>query len=116
VTDSGKQALAQYGEAVQQYHAGGSQRREELERLQASWAEQFHVEPADASILGEFASKPLLAREAQKALEDCGISLGDVQAAIDRLYTAGLLAPPNGAGPLPPPTPGAPPAMDPFGG
>lgn len=103
-TDLGKQALAAYAESISQYQARVQKDRDELERLQQSWAESFKVTTSDAAILGEFAAKDRLPREVSTSLEDCGTTLREVQAAVDRLYTAGLLAPTGGGGPLPPPT------------
>ncbi len=103
-TEQGKAALLQYEEAIKGYQQGFERSRDSLDKVQGSWAEQFKVVAADASILSEFASaKEKLPREVQAALEDCGTSLQDVQAAVDRLYLAGLLQPAGGGGPLPPP-------------
>ncbi len=99
LTESGRIALAEYAEAIERYHASG-QGRDQLEAAQHGWAESHKVDGRDAAILGEFAARERLPREVQAALEDCGVSLADVQAAVDRLYTAGLLGPLGGGGPL----------------
>lgn len=100
-TDLGRSALTAYAESIAQYQARVQRDRDELERLQQSWAEAYRVTPLDAAILGEFAGKDRLPREVQTSLESCGTTLREVQAAVDRLFTAGLLAPAGGSGPLP---------------
>ena len=101
VTEVGRAALSAYQESIAQYQARIDKDRSDMDRLQTGWAETYKVTPADATILGEFAKKDLLPREVQAALDDCGTTLREVQAAVDRLYTAGLLAPTGGGGPLP---------------
>ncbi|MGC4114096.1 MAG: hypothetical protein QM765_05605 [Myxococcales bacterium] len=101
VSETGRAALAAYEESLAQYQARITKDRSDMDRLQKAWAETYKVTPEDASILGEFAKKDLLPREVQAALDDCGTTLREVQAAVDRLYTAGLLAPTNGGAPLP---------------
>ena len=102
-TEQGKLAVAQYEEAIRACHASGRHDREELEKLQSFWAQSHQVSPQDAAVLSECVAKDRLPKEMLKALEDCGTTLPEIQAAIDRLYTAGLLVPANGGGPLPPP-------------
>lgn len=99
-TDAGRQALAEYREAIER-HQATDRSREGLERLQRQWAETHNVDPDDAGILGEFDVKERQPREVQAALIDCGTTLNEVQDAVDRLYVAGLLAPVGGGGPLP---------------
>lgn len=101
-TETGKAALSASDESITLLRAAGRMERTDLEGLQAQWASQHGVDPADAAILGEFVGKEKLPREVQAALDDCGVSLGEVQAAVDRLFTAGLLAPAGGGGPIPP--------------
>jgi uncharacterized protein YukE len=100
-TEAGKAALAAYADSISRYQSRVDRDREELEKLQDEWALSFKVTTADAMILGEFAAKDRLPREVQNALEDCGTTLREVQAAVDRLFTAGLLCPVGGGGPLP---------------
>lgn len=100
-TERGRAALAQYEEAIRGLHLRGGE-RQALEELQQGWGASFQVSPQDAAVLGEFGAAERLPREVLGALEGCGTSLQEVQAAIDRLFTAGLLAPAGGAGPLPP--------------
>ncbi|MFN7133044.1 MAG: hypothetical protein ACK4N5_13265 [Myxococcales bacterium] len=100
-TDTGRQALADYREAVEK-HQSFDRSREGLEKLQKDWSASYKVEPPDAAILAEFAVKDRQPREVQTALADCGTTLPEVQAAVDRLYLAGLLAPVGGGGPIPP--------------
>lgn len=99
-TETGRAALAQYQESiirVQETDRG----REGMSRLQRAWADQFKVDPQDALILGEFAVKDRLPREVQDALADCGVTLREVQASVDRLFTSGLLGAVGGSGPIP---------------
>jgi hypothetical protein len=101
-TDHGKLAVQQYEEAIRRYQQSSEKSREALVLAQKEWAAQFGVAEGDASILSEFTgAKEKLPREVQAALEDCGTSLQDVQAAVDRLYQAGLLQAAGGAAPLP---------------
>ncbi|MBI5545232.1 MAG: hypothetical protein HY901_15185 [Deltaproteobacteria bacterium] len=100
-TEQGRAALAAYEEAISQYQARVQKDRQELERLQTAWAETHRVTPLDAAILAEFAVKDRLPREVQSSLDSCGTTLREVQAAVDRLYTAGLLAASGGGAPLP---------------
>ena len=99
LTEVGRGALMEYSEAIERYHSSGLG-REHLEEAQRGWAQAHKVADLDAAILGEFADRERLPREVQAALQDCGVSLPDVQAAIDRLYTAGLLGPVGGGGPI----------------
>ena len=95
-------AIADYQEAIERGHALRTG-REELERTQARWAERYQVEAQDAAVLGELARAERQPREVQRALEACGVSLAQVQEAVDRLYVAGLIAPVGRSGPLPRP-------------
>ena len=102
VTELGRAALVAYEESIAHYQARIEKDRAEMDKLQTGWADTYKVLSADATILSEFAKKDLLPREVQSALDDCGTTLREVQAAVDRLYTAGLLGPVGGGGPLPP--------------
>lgn len=99
-SEQGRAALGAYGECIAQYQARVQKDRRELERLQQGWAETWKVLSIDAVVLVEFAEKERLPREVQAALDDCGTSLREVQASIDRLFTAGLLTPSGGGAPL----------------
>ncbi len=99
LTEGGRGALLDYNQAIERYHTSGLG-RDNLEQAQRDWALLHKVAERDASILSEFAERERLPREVQAALEDCGVGLADVQAAIDRLYGAGLLAPTGGGGPI----------------
>ncbi|HEY3452105.1 MAG TPA: hypothetical protein VGK67_37525 [Myxococcales bacterium] len=101
MTEAGRAALAAYQESIALYQTHIDKDRGDMDRLQKGWAETYKVTPPDATILGEFSKKDLLPREVQSALDDCGTTLREVQAAVDRLYTAGLLSPTGGGGPLP---------------
>jgi hypothetical protein len=99
-TDLGRTALAAYAESIARYHAREQRDREEMDRIQQEWAESYKVLAPDAAILSEFTAKDRLPREVQGSLDSCGVSLQEVQSAVDRLFTAGLLAPTGGGGPL----------------
>lgn len=101
-SELGKTALAVYAESIAQYQAREAKDREELTKLQRVWAETYKVTVDDASILGEFAQKDRLPREVQSSLDSCGTTLREIQEAIDRLYSAGLLSAAGGGAPLPP--------------
>ena len=100
-SELGRSALAAWEESIAQYQARVSKDREELEKLQRAWAEAYRVTAEDAVVLGEFAQKDRLPREVQALLDSCGTTLREVQAAVDRLYEAGLLSPSGGGAPLP---------------
>jgi hypothetical protein len=102
-TEQGRTALETYQEAITRYQAGGSLDRDALERVQREWAAGQGIEATDAVVLGETTGKERLPREIQVALADCGVTLPEVQAAIDRLFLAGLLMAKGGGGPLGPP-------------
>jgi len=100
-TEAGRLALQEYEESIARYQARIEKNRADLDKLQQGWAQAHKVTAADATVLGEFAKKDLLPREVQVALDACGTTLREVQEAVDRLFTAGLLAPSGGGGPLP---------------
>lgn len=99
-TEMGRAALEVYQQGIASYQAGARHEREELERIQQAWAGERGVEPCDALVLGETTGKDRLPREIHSALADCGLSLSDVQASLDRLFKAGLVGPKGGGGPL----------------
>ncbi|MGI5864070.1 MAG: hypothetical protein ACOX6T_18715 [Myxococcales bacterium] len=99
-TEVGRHALEGYEQAIARYQAGERHEREELERIQQAWARERGVEAGDALVLGETIAKGRLPREIHVALADCGLSLADVQASLDRLFKAGLVEPKGGGGPL----------------
>ena len=102
LTEAGKESLRGYQDVVALHQASGNRGRDGLEKLQASWSESFKVLASDAMILEEFGQTERQPREIQNALADCGTTMKEVQAAIDRLYLAGLLGPVGGGGPIPP--------------
>lgn len=77
----------------------GEGARDALAAARAAWAAEHLVDGADATILAEFDGVALLHRQVLALVEDSGLTLADVQDAIDRLYAAGLLAPADGVPP-----------------
>lgn len=98
-TETGETAVRSYREAVDTLPRGSDHARQQLDAAVLAWATTHHVEPSDASILVELTDKGLQHRHILAALEDTGLSLVQVQDAIDRLYTAGLVAPIDGQTP-----------------
>jgi hypothetical protein len=98
LTTEGISARAEFAATVATLPRGDGA-RQALETARAAWAGEHVVEPADATVLAEFGDAPLLHRQLLTALDDLGLTLSDVQDAVDRLYAAGLLAPADG---LPP--------------
>lgn len=99
-TESGEEAVRQYREAVDALPRGATA-RDALDAAMRDWATPRGVHAVDASILVELTEKGLQHRQILSALEDTGLSLTDVQDSIDRLYTAGLVAPIDGQTPEP---------------
>lgn len=97
-TESGDVAVRSYRDAVDTLPRG-EHAREALDAAVLGWATAHHVESSDASILVELTEKGLQHRHILAALEDTGLSLVQVQDAVDRLYTAGLIAPIDGQTP-----------------
>lgn len=77
----------------------GEGAREALATARERWAAEHLVDGSDATILAEFDGVPLLHRQVLALVEESGLTLGDVQDAIDRLYAAGLVAPADGQPP-----------------
>ncbi|MHB8419876.1 MAG: hypothetical protein ACYDCL_17510 [Myxococcales bacterium] len=69
---------------------GGRDAQEQAER---EWATPLAVDPADGIYLDELASGPRTAAHLAEALADCGLTRVEAQAAIDRLFKAGLVEP-----------------------
>lgn len=98
ITESGKVARAAYMVSIGEMRRGEGA-REALATLQQEWATAHQVRPADATVLGELGDAPKLHRQLLQGLEDAGLTLDDVQDSVDRLYTAGLVAPADGQPP-----------------
>ena len=97
-TESGEVAVRGYRDVVDALPRG-EHAREALDAAVLTWATAHRVESSDASILVELTAKGLQHRHILAALEDTGLSLVQVQDAVDRLYTAGLVAPIDGQTP-----------------
>jgi hypothetical protein len=77
----------------------GEGAREALASARTAWAAEHLVEGGDATVLAEFGTEPVLARQLLGLLDESGLTLADVQDALDRLYAAGLIAPADGVPP-----------------
>jgi hypothetical protein len=79
--------------------------REAQDTVVGAWASQHGVKPGDGTCLDELELRDRNVPEMAEALLECGLSRTEVQAAIDRLVTAGLVAAvpkPDSAGGTPP--------------
>lgn len=90
LTGTGLSAETTYREAVQGVRALG---RAALDGAQRAWATPLRLEPADGVVLCELGRGRRSIAELARALEDCGASLAEVKAAVDRLTDAGLAEP-----------------------
>jgi hypothetical protein len=66
--------------------------RASFDAARMAWATSFRVEPDDGIYLGEVAAGPLRLEKIVAALEACGKTRKDAQAAIERLFDAGLMS------------------------
>jgi len=90
LSSAGTQAEIACREAVQAARALG---RAALTAAQQAWAQPLRVEPSDGVVLGELRAGRKSIAEIARGLEDCGTSLAEVKAAMDRLSDAGLVEP-----------------------
>ncbi len=67
--------------------------REEQERAERDWASPLKVEPSDGIYLNELTAEGKTVAQLAESLADCGATKVEAQAAIDRLFKAGLLEP-----------------------
>ena len=98
LTESGKTARQGYEQAIAALPRGDGA-RDALAAAQGAWASPLAVLPADATVLAEVGEAPKLHRQLHDAVSDAGLTLADVQDAVDRLYKAGLVAPADGIPP-----------------
>ncbi len=85
--------------------------RDAQEAVVTAWASRYGVQAGDGNCLDELVNGHRNVAELAEALLPCGLSRSDVQGAIDRLVTAGLVSaipkvdpnamPPAGPGPGP---------------
>jgi hypothetical protein len=86
----GADAEARYRDAVFAARASG---RTALDVAQREWALPLAVQPGDGVVLGELRTGKRSIAELAKGLEDCGTTVADVKAVIDRLTDAQLVEP-----------------------
>ena len=67
--------------------------REGLESAERGWCGPLGVEPGDGIYLVELAAGPRTAAQLAESLADCGGTKAEAQAAVDRLFKAGLIVP-----------------------
>ncbi|HUB09610.1 MAG TPA: hypothetical protein VMB50_21575 [Myxococcales bacterium] len=67
--------------------------RDAQERVEREWATPLGVDPGDGVYLNELMAGAKTAAQLGESLADCGITRVEAQAAIDRLFKAGLLVP-----------------------
>jgi hypothetical protein len=90
LTNSGTEAEGAYREAV---HTARAQGRAALDLAQRGWAAPLRLEPGDGVVLSEIRPGRRSIAEVAKGLDDCGTSLAEVKASVDRLAEAGLIEP-----------------------
>ncbi len=64
-----------------------------LEAAERSWAEPLLIDPGDGIFLSEISRNGRTVAHIAEALADCGTTKAEAQAAIDRLFKAGLILP-----------------------
>lgn len=91
LTERGLEVLALYRTMVAsaQHGQGG---RDALELTQTAWAASHELQPTDAIVMGELASRPQTILELTRSLDDCGVKRPTVEGAIDRLSQSALAA------------------------
>jgi len=90
LTAAGTSAESAYREAVQAARAQG---RTALEQAERGWSLPLGLEPGDGVVLSELRPGRRSIAEVARSLDDCGTSLAEVKAAVDRLADAGLIEP-----------------------
>jgi hypothetical protein len=93
-----KFTLSSEGAAVEEaYRAAVAAARQSgraaLDAALAAWAAPLGVQPGDGVVLSELRVERRGIPELSRALEEAGIELAEVRAAVDRLVTAGAVAP-----------------------
>lgn len=69
---------------------GGREAQEQAER---EWATPLAIEPGDGIYLEELAKGGRTVTQVAESLADCGVTRVEAQAAIDRMFKAGLIEP-----------------------
>ena len=64
-----------------------------MDRVQSDWSTPLGIEPTDGVYLEELSVGNRTVAQVAEALADCGGTRVEAQAAIDRLFSAGLLEP-----------------------
>jgi hypothetical protein len=93
LSTTGVSAEEAYRDAVMAARTSG---RSALDASQRAWAEPLGVQPGDGVVLAELRKGKRSIADVAKALEDCGTSVADVKAAVDRLTDALLVEPSPG--------------------
>ena len=87
---AGVAAEASYREIIAAARSSG---RSALDAAQRAWAEPLGILPGDGVVLSELRAGKRSIADLAKALDDCGVTLADVKAAVDRLTDALLVEP-----------------------
>ena len=90
LTALGASAEVAYREAVQAARAQG---RAALDQAQRGWAAPLGLEPSDGVVLSELRPGRRSIADVARNLDDCGTSLAEVKASVDRLAEAALIEP-----------------------
>jgi len=88
LSPTGTAAEESHRSAVVAARGGG---RAALETALAAWASPLSVAPGDGVLLGQLREKPRGIAELAELLEDSGIAVAEVRAAVDRLVRGGLV-------------------------
>lgn len=101
---TGAEAARAYRAAVTEARGMG---RSGLDTALAAWATALGVNPTDGAVLVELKDKPVGLPDLGRSLEQAGVELTELRAALDRLVKAGLvdLVPPPSQQDKPPPPP-----------
>jgi len=101
LTAAGQSAVQRYHEVIRAAQQARDP-RQELDRAKEEWARGLGLRPVDGILLEDFAAGHTRLAEMKKTLEACDMSLRDARGTLDRLTSAGLIAPqekPGVAGP-----------------
>lgn len=90
ILPEGRAARSALAEAVAaaRVETGG---RAAQDAAMAGWAQQHRVKPGDGSVLDELDGRERNLSDLATALEPCGVTRAEAQAAVDRLVTASLV-------------------------
>ncbi len=91
LTQLGREACEERGEAIAASRAA-NEGRDGLEQREREWADRRSIEPGDGIFLAELLEGPQTASQLAERLADFGSTRAEAQAALDRLFKAGLVA------------------------